>query len=357
MRLVDDETRARRASCTRFLAGDGLVSARTLLASIDPDVAVDSYGDGGVVAELEAHVAQLLAKPAAVLLPSGTMAQAATLRVHADARARRTVAWHPMCHLEQRELQAHAQLHGLIGRPVGSVERLITLADLEEVAQPLAALLIELPQRDLGGQLPEWTQLQEQLAWARDRGAATHLDGARLWEAAAGYERSPAQIAALFDTVYVSFYKGIGALPGCCVAGPDDVIAQVREWRRRLGGTLYGMWPAAASALRLLPERLAEMPARLVHARAIAAALTSVPGIRVVPDPPQTPMMHLLLTVSARRYEENAKRLAEQDRTWVWPEAEPAFDPDVVRCDLSVGRATCALAVEEVVAILRQLIA
>jgi hypothetical protein len=68
-------------------------------------------------------------------------------------------------------------------------------------------------------------------------------------------------------------------------------------------------------------------------------------------------MMHLLLTVSARRYEENAKRLAEQDRTWVWPEAEPAFDPDVVRCDLSVGRATCALAVEEVVAILRQLIA
>ena len=62
-----------------------------------------------------------------------------------------------------------------------------------------------------------------------------HLDGARLWEAAAGYGRPPAEIAALFDTVYVSFYKGIGALPGCCVAGPADVVAEVREWRQPHG--------------------------------------------------------------------------------------------------------------------------
>jgi threonine aldolase len=352
---VDEETLARRARCTRHLGGDGPVSARRLLASIDPDVAIDTYGEGGVVTDLEAHVAALLGKPAAVFLPSGTMAQAATLRVHADARGRHTLLWHPMCHLEDHELRAYANVHRLTGRSVGSAERLLTRADLDQVAEPVAALLIELPQRDIGGQLPEWADLCEQVAWAREHDAAAHLDGARLWEASAGYERPPAEIAELFDTVYVSFYKGIGALPGCCVAGPEDVVAQVREWRRRLGGTLHGLWPAAASALRLLPERLAEMAPRLVHARAIASALAEVPGIRVIPDPPQAPMMHLLFNVAPDRFAENARRIAERDLLWVWPEAMPTGDPGVVRCELSVGRATCALSVDTIVAVLTAL--
>lgn len=353
---MDEQTRLRRAACTRFVHGDGLVAPAEVLASVDPDVVPDVYGEGGVVADLERHVADLLGKPAAVFLPSGTMAQGATLRVHADARGTRTVLWHPYCHLDQHEGQAHARLHRLIGRPVGGRERLITVGDLAEVAEPVAALLLELPQRDLGGQLPGWDDLVAQTAWARDHGAAAHLDGARLWEACAGYERPPAEIAALFDTVYVSFYKGIGALPGCCVAGPEDVVAQVREWRSRLGGTLYALWPAAASALRLMPERLAEMPARFEHARAIARAVADVPGVRLVPDPPQTPMFHVLLAVGAQHYAENARRLAEQEGTWVWPEPHLTGDPDVVRCELSVGRATCRLTPDEVAAALGALV-
>jgi threonine aldolase len=253
------------------------------------------------------------------------------------------VLWHPTCHLDNREGQAHSRLHGLTGRPVGALDRLITIEDLDAVAEPVAALLLELPQRDLGGQLPSWGELAAQLDWARERGAAVHLDGARLWEASAGYDRAPAEIAALFDTVYVSFYKGIGALPGCCVAGSAADVAQVREWRQRLGGTLFGMWPAAASALALLPERLAEMPARLRHAQAIAAAVAGVAGVRAVPDPPQTPMMHLLFDVPADRFAENARRLAEDDGIWAWPTPTATGDPAVVRCELSVGRATCQL--------------
>ena len=340
---MDKETRARRAACTEFVNGDGLVRPADQLATISPDVEVDNYGDGGVVADLEAYVAELLGKPAAVFLPSGTMAQGATLRVHADRRTSRTVLWHPACHLDSHEGQAHARLHQLIGRPVGEADRLVTLADLDGVAEPVAALLLELPQRDLGGQLPSWEELGAQLEWARDRGAAVHLDGARLWEASAGYDRPPAEIAALFDTVYVSFYKGIGALPGCCVAGSAADVGQVREWRRRLGGTLFGLWPNAASALALLPERLAEMPARLRHARAIAAALAGVDGIRVVPDPPQTPMMHLLFEVPAERFTDNARRLAEESGVWTWAKPYLTGDPGMVRCELNVGRATCRL--------------
>jgi len=354
---VDDQTRARRDRCTRFLAGDGLVPPAEQLAAVPSGTVPDVYGDGGVVAELERYVADLFAKPAAVFLPSGTMAQGATLRVHADSRGQRTVLWHPQCHLDTHELGAHTRLHGLVGRPVGDRDRLLTRADLEAVAEPAAALLLELPQRDLGGQLPAWADLVDQLGWATDRGLATHLDGARLWEAAAGYGRPPGEIAAQFDSVYVSFYKGIGALPGCCVAGSAELVAQVREWRRRLGGTLYGLWPAAASALALLPGRLAEMPARLDHARAVADVLRELPGVRVVPDPPQTPMMHLLLRVSADRFADNARRLAERQLIWVWPEATPTADPDVVRVELGVGRATCSLSVSTVAATVAALVA
>jgi threonine aldolase len=354
---VDDETRARRNNCHTFVHGDGLVQPAELLAGIGAEVVPDVYGEGGVVADLESTVADLLGFPAAVFLPSGTMAQAAVLRVHADERGRRAVLWHPMCHLATHEGDAYVRVHSLIGRSVGARHRLLTRSDLDGVAEPLAAVLWELPQRDLGGQLPDWQDLVDQVAWARGRGAAAHLDGARLWEASAGYERPVSEIAGLFDTAYVSFYKGIGALPGCCVVGPQQTVDQVRDWRQRLGGTLYAMWPAAASALKALPERLGEMPARLEHARAIAAALADVDGVRVVPDPPHTPMMHLLFSVPADRFIANARRLADDDGIWVWPEPGPTDDPDVVRCELSVGRATCRLDPHQIVEILRSLCA
>lgn len=337
---MDDDISARRAACTDSFLGNGLVRPAELLASIDPGVRADVYGEGGVVADLERQVAEVLGKPAAVFLPSGTMAQGATLRVHADRRAGRTVVWHPYCHLDRHEGQAHQRLHQLVGRPVGDFERLLTVGDLEGVAEPVAALLLELPQRDLGGALPAWDDLVAQTSWARERGAAVHLDGARLWEASAGYARTPAEIAALFDTVYVSFYKGIGALPGCCVAGSAEDVALVREWRGRLGGTLFALWPAAASALRLLGPALAEMPARLRHARAVAAALGGVAEVRALPDPPQTPMLHLLLRTTEERYRVAARKLAEETGLWVWPGAVATGDPEVVRTELSVGRAT-----------------
>jgi len=348
----DDQSLAEQAAlrdqCTRFLPGHGPATAARLLASIPPDTAVDRYGHGGVVAELETEVAGLLGHPAAVFVPSGTMAQQSVLRVHAGRRQRRTVVFHPKCHLDQHEGQAYQRLHGLAGRRAGDPGRLLTVDDLAAIAEPPAALLIELPQRDLGGQQPDWADLRAQLEWAQRRGAATHLDGARLWESAAGYGRSPAEIAALFDTVYVSFYKGIGALSGCCVAGPADILAEVREWRQRMGGTLFGLWPNAASALTCLRQRLPLMPRYLAHAREIAAALGGVPGVRVVPDPPQVPMMHLLLETTPERFTAAARRLAVEQQVWTWPEAAATGDPAVQRVEMSVGDATLALPPDQV---------
>src|SRR6266571_3678594 len=135
------EQAALRDQCTVFLTGHGPVRSADLLASIPADTVPDRYGDGGVVAELEAEIAALLDKPAAVFLPSGTMAQQSVLRVHADRRHRRTVVFHPMCHLDRHEGQAYQRLHGLTGRRAGDLGRLMTFGDLTAIAEPPAALL------------------------------------------------------------------------------------------------------------------------------------------------------------------------------------------------------------------------
>src|SRR4051812_50181344 len=96
----------------------------------------------------------------------------------------------------------------------------------------------------------------------------------------------------MFDSVYVSFYKGLGALAGCCIAADVDVVAQVREWRHRMGGTLFGLWPSAASALTCLRQRLPRMPHYLEHARAVAEAGRGGDGGTGGPDPPPTPLLH-----------------------------------------------------------------
>jgi threonine aldolase len=352
----DDELEVLRAGCTRFLSGHGVQDAARLLATVPADTELDRYGAGGVVAVFEAEVAELLGKAAAVFLPSGTMAQQSVLRVHADRLGRRAVGFHPACHLDCHEGRGYERLHALTGRPVGDVGRLLTIDDLEAVAEPLAALLLELPQRDLGGQQPPWEDLQAQVAWAREHGAAVHMDGARLWESAAGYGKAPGEVAALFDTVYVSFYKGAGALPGCCVAGPAGVIAEVREWRHRMGGTLFGLWPNAASARTCLARRLPRMRAYLDHAVAIAAALAGLEGVQVVPDPPQVPMMHVLLRTSPQAFAAAARKLAAERKIWAAPPRPPVTaDPSVLRLEISVGDATCALEPAEVREIIAEL--
>jgi len=339
-----------RDQCTNFLHGHGPENAADLLPTIPVDTKVDRYGEGGVVAELEAEIATLLGKPAAVFLPSGTMAQQAVLRAHADRRGSRTIVFHPMCHLEQHEGQGYRRLHQLTGRKAGNQNRLITMADLKSIAEPVAALVLELPQRDIGGQQPSWSDLAEQCEWARNAGAAAHMDGARLWESAAGYGRPLDEIAGLFDTVYVSFYKGIGALPGCCVAGQEEIVSDVREWRQRMGGMLFGLWPNAASALYCLRLRLPRFAGYLERAREIASALRDVPGVRVVPDPPQTSLMHLLIDTTAERFEATSRSLASERGVWTWERAMTTIDPQLQRVELTVGDATCALSLAEVVA-------
>jgi threonine aldolase len=346
-----------RSTCTRWLAWHGNRTAAGMLSELPADVTPDRYGDGGVVEELESHLADLLGMPAAAFFVSGTMAQQIALRIHADRRDRRTIAFHPTSHVEMHEGRAFERLHGLFGRPVGDPYGLLTLESLEEIAEPLGALLLELPQREIGGQLPAWEDLLDQVAWARDRGMAIHLDGARLWQCPSAYERPLEEIAGLFDTVYVSFYKDLGALAGSGLAGPEDFIAEAREWRLRHGGTLFAMWPYAASALSCVRSRLSRMKSYRDHALAIADALRDLDRVRVVPDPPHTSMFHLHLNVPEVDLKANSLRIAQDDGIWTWKSTFPGTHPDWQIVELTVGDATLDFEPDEVRGLVTRLIA
>jgi threonine aldolase len=303
---------------------------------------------GGAVTRLEQRMAELLGKEAAVLMPTGSMASQVALRLHADARGCRTVAFHPQAHIEVHERKGYAVVHGLTGMRVGDHDRLISLDDLLGVREPLAAVLLELPQRDLGGVLPTWDELVAQTDWARERGAAAHMDGARLWEAQPYYDRPHAEIAAPFDTVYVSLYKGLEGIAGAVLAGSADLVDQSREWRARLGGQLHNAWPLALSAEVGLDTLLPRMPAFWERAKELAAALGTVDGVEIVPDPPQTPLFHVLVQAPKESLERAHARLLEDGGVELFRYARTTTSPNWSRFELTVGENAMGFDVAEV---------
>lgn len=340
-------------ACNRFLTHDYPKNPRQVLAELaeatDPELEADRYGQGELMARFEGEVAALLGKEAAVFMPSGTMCQQIALRIWAERRGTRNVVFHPTCHLEIHEQKGYQKLHGLHGILAGSPEALLTLDDLKAIAEPIGALLLELPQRELGGQLPGWEALNEIISWARERGIPTHLDGARLWECRPFYNREYAEIAQLFDSVYVSFYKILGGIAGSVLAGPPDVIAEARTWQRRHGGNLVHLYPFVLSAQKGLRERLGRMEAYHAKAKEIAALLTPLPQIEIVPNPPHTNMMHLYMRGEREKLEAAALEVARETRIWLFYGLAPALLPGFARFELTVGEATLDLSGQEIV--------
>ncbi len=360
---MDAQEKTRLAlECTRWLIGHPRTrhTAQAILADLaaqaDPDVLPDMYGQGELITGFEKQVAELLGKAAAVFMPSGTMAQPIALRIHADRSHMPHVAFHPLCHLEIHEQKGYQLLHGLHGVLVGSPHRLLTLDDLKQVKEPLAALLLELPQREIGGQLPTWDELTAIVNWARERNIALHLDGARLWECQPFYQRSYAEIAALFDTVYVSFYKILGGITGAMLLGPEDHIAEARLWQRRQGGNLVRMFPFVLSAKQGLRRgSIGWRPITPKRSR-LRQPWRLFPRSKCMPNPPHTNMMHVFVRGEADRLEQAALDIAQEQKIWLVNGWSTSQIPAYQKFELTVGDASLDFTADEVTALFKTLL-
>ncbi len=140
--------------------------------------------------------------------------------------------------MEIHEQMAYRELHHLTAILLGEKDRLFTLKDLMGLNGRMRHPLIELPEREIGGQLPPWDELVDLCDWADERGVMTHMDGARLWECNWFVADPTQEIAALFDTVYVSFYKILRGLPGAVLAGSHGPNRRGKRSRSRHRGKL-----------------------------------------------------------------------------------------------------------------------
>jgi threonine aldolase len=333
--------------CDRFLTHHYPRSPRqTLLdtaAALDGDLLPDIYGKGDIVERFEARVATLLGKEDAVFLPTGTMAQQIALRIWTIRSGIGTVAMHPRNHLDAFEHYAYEIMHDIRGIRVGSPNQILSLDDLRAVPEPIGALLIELPQREIGGRLPAWDDLVATSEWARSRSIPLHMDGARLWECKPFFGREYAEIGTLFDSVYVSFYKVLGGITGAALAGSADLIAEAKLWQHRHGGRLIHAYPYIASAQIGLDTRLERMSAYHDKAVSIAATLRGLPGVEIVPDPPHTNMMHVYLRGDRERLLEIANAISDETGIFLVRNLGDSPMPAWQKLELTVGDATLDL--------------
>ena len=351
-----------RFDCPDAVAGHGRPDPAAVFAAPgvfgDPRGDVDVYGSGRRLNAFEARIAALLGKDAAVFMPSGTMAQQIALRVVADRDGLRTFAAHPTNHLTLHERDGVTRLHGLHLVPLATAISPVALADLQQLAEPVATLLIELPQRELGGLLPAWEELVAMTECARERGWHVHLDGARLWESGPFYGRSYAQIAALFDSVYVSFYKGIGAVAGAMLCGSRPLVEEARIWQRRHGGNLVALYPYASVAEQSFDARISRMRAYRDAATWLAKIVAAQPGtLRVQPVPPPTNMFHCYLTVPPATLRKRVAAIARKHGVWTLARAAPTAIDGITKWEISAGDATLALGPKRARAVLEQLLA
>ncbi|MFE1410146.1 threonine aldolase family protein [Streptomyces sp. NPDC085524] len=308
----------------------------------DPDEQADLYGDG-VVAALERRVAELLGTEDAAFFPSGTMAQQIALRCWAGRTGNPVVALHPMSHPERWEEEALSAVSGLrVVHPTAD-PRHPTAAEVASHPEPFGTLMLELPLRDAGFLLPTWEELEDVVEAAREREAVVHFDGARLWESTVHFGRPLPEIAALADSVYVSFYKSLGGLSGACLAGAADFVEETRVWRHRYGGRVFRQFPAALSALRGLERELPRLPEYVRHARLVAGALgpalaaSGIAWSRVHPEVPHTHQFQVCLPFESAHLTETGLRTAEETGRVLFRQWSPTAVPGISATELTIA--------------------
>lgn len=306
----------------------------------------DVYGRGELIEHLEQRVAHLLGKPAALFFPSGTMAQPLVLKIHSEQRENKPgVLLHPTSHMLLHEQNGLAELWQLEPYTVGCETQPIYCTDLEQLSSTqlasMGSLVLELPAREIGGQLPSWDDLRAQVRWAREQDLAVHFDGARLWHCPGYYQRSLAAIAGLADSVYVSLYKDIGGIAGAILAADQATIDRARIWQRRAGGNLYSYAPFILAAEQGLDDNLAQFERAVQYTQELVHVLgtrSELQHLIFTPNPPQSAMFHVTLPISR---EALLARLVEYTRATgvVVLSAPRQTTANGEVCEISIGRA------------------
>ena len=251
------------------------------------EVGDDCFGEDPTVRRLEDRVAELLGKERALFLPSGIMAN--QCGILAQTRPGDEVLLEARAHLLHYEESSLAVHGGLLTRSVPAARGLLEPDELRAALRPpspfhprTALLALENTHLDSGGRVMTPERTAELAGAARESGLAIHLDGARLWNAAAALKVSPSRLVEPVDTVMTCLSKGLGAPVGSMLAGSGPVMERAWRIRRRLGGQMRQAGILAAAGLHALEHHLPRLPEDHHRARRLGERLAMLPGVAVV---------------------------------------------------------------------------
>ena len=249
----------------------------------------DFYGKGGAVDRLQEKFMQETGKETAICLPSGTMANQLAIAVLSGENTK--VFVQETSHVYRDEADAAQSVFNKRLIPLAPGAPFFTLEDLQEginyynkgevFKSGIGAVAIENPVRRCDGRQMSFAEMQKISAFCRQNGYPMHLDGARLYLAAAWSGINIAAYAALFDTVYISLYKYLGAGGGAILCGSKNIIAQMEHLVKVHGGTVFSSWTNAAMALHHLEGLTDRLKLSAEKAKTLFAGLNELPGISV----------------------------------------------------------------------------
>jgi threonine aldolase len=259
----------------------------------DAEVGDEQKGEDPTVNLLQDMVAELLGKEAALYLPSGTMCNEISMRVH--CRPGDEMLAHRTAHPIHFESGGPAALAGVNVRALDGTRGQFDAAAVEEAVRPAGRyfprsrlLWVEQTSNLGGGAIWPLDRIEAVTRTGRNRGLATHMDGARLMNAVVA-SGVPARVqAAPFDSAWIDFTKGLGAPVGAALAGSREFVAEAWRLKQQMGGAMRQAGIIAAGgiyALRHHVDRLAEDHA---HARRLAEGLAELPGVKLDPAEVET---------------------------------------------------------------------
>ncbi len=246
----------------------------------------DVFGDDPTVNALQERVAALFGKESALFVASGTQGNLCALLVHCGRGDEVIVGQH--AHTYRYEAGGGAVLGGIQPQPLPQQpDGTLALADIEAAVKPddehFACTRLLALENTWSGQVLPLDYLDAATALARRHGLATHLDGARLWNAAVASGTPVARIGAGFDSVSACFSKGLGAPVGSMLVGPSEFIARARRMRKLLGGGMRQVGLLAAAADHALDHHVERLAVDHGNAARLAAGLARIPGVSVTP--------------------------------------------------------------------------
>jgi len=268
-------------------------SAEMRRAMAEAEVGDDVYGEDPTVARLEEEAAAALGFEAALFVPSGTMGNQIALRLH--ARPGDEVICDALSHIFRFEMGGMAALSGLMPRTLASPRGLLDPAAVEAVIDRdptfhahTGLIAVENSHNISGGVVYDRPRLERLLDVAKRNELPAHLDGARIFNAAAALGTSAAALVRGFDSAMFCLSKGLGAPVGSMLCGSRPFIHEARRIRKMFGGGMRQAGILAAAgliALRKGPGRLAEDHE---NARRLAMALAELPGVEIDPERVET---------------------------------------------------------------------